>query len=273
MKRGFTLIELLAVIAVLAIISLIAVPIVINIINDAKIESLKKSMHFYIDAVEKNISSRQIIDPDYEPDECIIQENGNVICSQNSEVLKISETSNELEIAMKGKKPSSGTIRLQDGKVIDIIDIYLDGKTANYDEKKNIVFSTLQIPTEPWLYDADEKLIANWEETKEALGLDLDSDGYLPCSTDEEWAEDCVRDDSVLSNAKILVISDEVTSIGGHTFDGCTELISVTFENTTGWFTAGSSSATSGTNMTVTNPSTNATNLKSTYKDYYWKRN
>ena len=39
---GFTLIELLAVIVILAIIALIAVPIVINIINDAKIESQKR---------------------------------------------------------------------------------------------------------------------------------------------------------------------------------------------------------------------------------------
>ena len=51
------------------------------------------------------------------------------------------------------------------------------------------------------------------------------------------------------------------------------EKTNVTFENTTGWFITSSSSATSGTNINVTNPSTNATNLKSTYADNYWKRN
>ncbi len=56
MKRnGFTLIELLAVIVILAIIALIAVPIILNIIGDAKKESLERSKELYIDAVENAI--------------------------------------------------------------------------------------------------------------------------------------------------------------------------------------------------------------------------
>ena len=55
MKKGFTLIELLAVIVILAIISLIAVPIVINIINDAKEEAIKRNIDNYADAVEQAI--------------------------------------------------------------------------------------------------------------------------------------------------------------------------------------------------------------------------
>ena len=43
MKKGFTLIELLAVIVILAIIALIATPIVIDIINDTKLGSVKPS--------------------------------------------------------------------------------------------------------------------------------------------------------------------------------------------------------------------------------------
>ena len=56
MKRGFTLIELLAVIVILAIIALIAVPIVINIINDTKIESQKRSIDMYAKAVEQAVA-------------------------------------------------------------------------------------------------------------------------------------------------------------------------------------------------------------------------
>ena len=44
MKKGFTLIELLAVIVILSIISAIAIPIVLKIINDVKMNSLKVSM-------------------------------------------------------------------------------------------------------------------------------------------------------------------------------------------------------------------------------------
>ena len=132
MKKGFTLIELLAVIVILAIIALIAVPIVINIITDTKEASTKKSLQLYTDTVIKNISSMQTKDPNYDPDECRIQENGNVICLQNDEVLKVTETSDELEVPMKGTKPTSGTIKLQNGKVVDIVDLYLEGKYANY---------------------------------------------------------------------------------------------------------------------------------------------
>ena len=50
-KIGFTLIELLAVIIVLAIIALIATPIIFNVIENAKIKSLKNSCYGVIDAV------------------------------------------------------------------------------------------------------------------------------------------------------------------------------------------------------------------------------
>ena len=56
MKKGFTLIELLAVIVILAIISSIAIPIVINIIEDTKVSSLKRSSELYIDAVELTLA-------------------------------------------------------------------------------------------------------------------------------------------------------------------------------------------------------------------------
>ena len=69
-----------------------------------------------------------------------------------------------------------------------------------------------------------------------------------------------------------ITIPDSVTSIGEYAFYGCTKLTSVTFENTSGWYRTPTKGATSGTNMTVTNASTNATNLRSNYYDYYWYR-
>ena len=55
MKKGFTLIELLAVIVILAIIALIATPIVLNIINDSKENSNKRSIELYGKAVEQAV--------------------------------------------------------------------------------------------------------------------------------------------------------------------------------------------------------------------------
>ncbi len=69
-----------------------------------------------------------------------------------------------------------------------------------------------------------------------------------------------------------VTIPESVTSIWRNIFDGCSSLTSVTFENPNGWFVSSSKNATSGTDVTLTDPSTNATYLKSTYRDKYWKR-
>ena len=89
-RKGFTLIELLAVIVILAIIALIAIPIVINIINDAKEEALKRSVQSYLDAVTNTIT-KENLKVKYNSDECIIQEDGNLICSENGNELITSD--------------------------------------------------------------------------------------------------------------------------------------------------------------------------------------
>ena len=59
-KKGFTLIELLAVIVILAIIALIATPIILNVIDTAKIGAAENSALGYIDAVEKQVMISQL---------------------------------------------------------------------------------------------------------------------------------------------------------------------------------------------------------------------
>ena len=68
-------------------------------------------------------------------------------------------------------------------------------------------------------------------------------------------------------------IPDSVTSIGEWAFYGCSSLTSVTFEDPQGWYVTRTEGATSGTNLTLTNSSTNANYLKSTYYYYYWYKN
>ena len=69
-----------------------------------------------------------------------------------------------------------------------------------------------------------------------------------------------------------ITIPSCVTHLGQAVFNGCTSLTSVTFEDPNGWSYSNSEYATSGTSLTLTNPSTNATYLTSSYKWYYWNK-
>ena len=114
MRRGFTLIELLAVIVILAIISSIAIPIVINIINDSKKESLQRSIELYIDHAQKAITKYQMTHPDFNPKECTIEDK------------KLTCDGTEIQVEMKGQTPESGTITIVDNKLY--YDVTLEGK-------------------------------------------------------------------------------------------------------------------------------------------------
>ena len=71
-----------------------------------------------------------------------------------------------------------------------------------------------------------------------------------------------------------IAIPDSVTSIDRYTFLDCHNLTQIEFEDTSTWYRTTSSSnlenKTGGTSTSVTNSSTNATNFKSTYYNYYW---
>ena len=169
-RRGFTLIELLAVIVILAIIALIAVPVVINIINDAKKESLKRSVQTYLDTITSTIT-KENLKVKYNPDECKIQDNGDLICSENGNELNTSNGTNKLVIDIKGKKPNSGTIKLKDGKITDIINLSLNNTMFMFDLKGNIVINeNTQIAG---LYDENNNLLATWDELVSTYHLNI----------------------------------------------------------------------------------------------------
>lgn len=104
MNKGFTLIELLAVIVILAVIALIATPIILNIIEDTKEQSVKSSANLYVDGLVKQIASRNMIN-EFNPSSCTIT-NGNVTCDGQA-----------LEYNVNGDKPTSGSITLNNGIV------------------------------------------------------------------------------------------------------------------------------------------------------------
>ena len=114
MKKGFTLIELLAVIVILAIIALIATPIVVNIINDTKKESLQRSIDLYVDHVQKAITKYQMTHPDFNPKECTIEDK------------KLTCDGTEIQVEMKGQTPESGTITFNSNNKL-YYDVELEG--------------------------------------------------------------------------------------------------------------------------------------------------
>lgn len=75
-----------------------------------------------------------------------------------------------------------------------------------------------------------------------------------------------------MSSLTYVYIPASVTYIGAYAFTSCPKLTSAVFANTSGWKMYASETATSGTGVNVTNASTAAKFLRSTYEGYYWKR-
>ena len=117
-NKGFTLIELLAVIVILAIIALIATPIVLNMINNARKKAAESSAYGFIDAIEYNNGFANTEQPGYTE-----------INGENLDVT--SSTFNNLKL--KGKKPTSGTVTIVNGKVTSATGLCFNDYKVNYD--------------------------------------------------------------------------------------------------------------------------------------------
>ena len=110
MKKCFTLIELLAVIVILAIVALIASPIIINMVNSAKKSAAVNSAYGYIEAVELKIGLDLLeLDKNY------------------SEKMIINDDTFLDGMKIKGKKPDSGMLTIDENNIIKKADLCIDG--------------------------------------------------------------------------------------------------------------------------------------------------
>ena len=114
-KNGFTLIELLAVIVILAIIALIATPIVLNMINSARKKAAESSAYGFIDAIEYNNGFAQTEQAGY------------------TEINGTDLDATSINVKMKGKKPTSGTVTIVNGKVTSATGLCFNDYKVNYD--------------------------------------------------------------------------------------------------------------------------------------------
>ena len=84
--------------------------------------------------------------------------------------------------------------------------------------------------------------------------------------------------DSAFSSCRSLTsitIPNSVTNIGKSAFSWCSNLTSVAFEDPNGWWRSTSSTAINGeriSSSSLSNASTAARYLRSTYRDYYWRK-
>jgi len=127
-NKGFTLIELLAVIVILAIIALIAIPMISKIIDKTEDSAVLRSAELYIDGVNQSIMRANLADK-IRPKECIIQEDGNLICDGEYEI----------KIEATGTKPIAGTLVIEDRAVKSFTDMVLDIYKLEMNEKGKIV--------------------------------------------------------------------------------------------------------------------------------------
>ena len=126
-KNGFTLIELLAVIVILAIIALIATPIILGIINDARVESQERSAELYLSAVDLAVVKRNMTE-EFSPEECTITE-GVVTCTGYED---------PLNVEIDGETPVSGTIKFENNKVTTGTTLTFSDFTATLNEENKI---------------------------------------------------------------------------------------------------------------------------------------
>ena len=124
-KNAFTLIELLAVIVILAIIALIAVPVLLNIINDTKENSLKRSVELYMNSVKTSIT-KESMNSNFPKGEitCTILNEKSEGTEYDKDDLICIEDDNEnissyVKIDIKGETPINGIIKLNNGKIIE----------------------------------------------------------------------------------------------------------------------------------------------------------
>ena len=114
-RKGFTLIELLAVIVVLAIIALIATPIVLNLINNARVGAAEQSATGYVKAVENAIMKDMLNDKNI-PDG--------------------KYKYNYLTADINGTVPTSGNYRVKNGK-IENAKLCMNGYAIEYKDGKS----------------------------------------------------------------------------------------------------------------------------------------
>lgn len=126
-SKGFTLIELLAVIVVLAIIALIATPIVLNLIDRARIGAAESSSTAYVKAFENGILSEMVDNPTMTICDSYTVSGKTATCASGSATITVD---------VDGTVPKSGTITMAD-RAVQKAELVIGDYTIDYANGKS----------------------------------------------------------------------------------------------------------------------------------------
>ena len=155
MKRGFTLIELLAVIVILAVIALIATPIVIDIIKDTKLSSVKRNSELYIEALELTLAKTKLDNTDLTT--CTKIEDGKLVCNENKYKIEVDgehpehieiKTTENGQVYFTMKSEGYCIMKIESDKSIKYKKIVNSIKNSEEEIKENIRMKTMIQPNQ-----------------------------------------------------------------------------------------------------------------------------
>ena len=132
-KNCFTLIELLAVIVILAVIALIATPIILNLIEKARLGAAESSAYAYIEAAEKAIVGHIMSNPSDKGGTSCTAAGTSLTCKKAGDA----EDMDPFTLDIKGDIPSAGTLTLDSqGTITGATGLKIGSYTVTYADSK-----------------------------------------------------------------------------------------------------------------------------------------
>lgn len=217
-KRGFTLIELLAVIIILVVIVVMAIPVVLDVINDAKVSARKSTLVNYADAV-KNKATTEYFNNGGSYSGCIdlneVVNNNSVSCDE-----AYYTNDNKVMLGNCAIENSNENYWYIDGTVID-------SKPDNFDLLKtnslisNVCHQKQSTPESCFTFDSSSGAITGYDAGT------CESDVTIP-STIGGYTVSSVADNAFSNKGLTSVtIPDSVTTIGERAFYFNTSMTSI----------------------------------------------
>lgn len=189
-KNAFTLIELLAIIVILAIIAVITVPIILNIIDNAKIGAVKDSVYGYKDAINKHYIQELQYHNNLQLDGTYTVNDDGALIPTEDNSFKFGENDyDELDVAASGNTPTGGLLVYENNELKSgciVIDgyqfIYSDGEIVDT-EKGNCENIRMKVDeykaAQPYTYPTKEgKIFAGWYKDMEHTDPYTETTGY-----------------------------------------------------------------------------------------------